>query len=172
MTGRATDAPAGPAGPDGRAFRAHVAAGAFLRGTARGRWRLLSVAWPYAVIAVSAAPRDGSPLEYGFRFELTNYPQVPPTAQPWDLARDATLEPGRWPTGRHRLLGAFNPGWNAAALYLPCDRLAIAGHDAWRTQHPHMIWSPTGDITQYLRILHELLNSADYSGARDVARRA
>lgn len=166
------EAPVRPTTPDERAFRAHVAGGAFLRGVARERWRLVSVAWPHAVAAVAAAPRTGSPSEYGFRFELTNYPQTPPTAQPWDLERDAPLAAARWPTGRNRLAGAFNPGWNAAALYLPCDRLAITGHDAWHTQHPHMIWSPAGDITQYLRILHELLTSADYTGARDVPPRA
>jgi hypothetical protein len=171
VTDRSTPAPPRTMLPDERTFHAHLEAGAFLRGAARGRWRLVSVAWPHAVIAVSAAPRTGSPPEYGCRFELTNYPQAPPTAQPWDLARNTPLDPGRWPTGKSRLAGAFNPGWNASALYLPCDRNAITGHDPWRTQHPSMIWSPAGDITQYLRILHELLNSGDYTGARDVPSR-
>lgn len=157
--------------PDERTFRAHIKAGAFLRGQARGRWRLIKVDWPHAVIAVSAAPRVGSPEEYGFRFELTNYPQSPPTAQPWDIEHERPLETTRWPTGRSRLAGAFNPAWNVQALYLPCDRLAIAGHDAWAVQHPSMIWQSTGDITQYLRIIHELLNSGDYTGARDVPAR-
>jgi hypothetical protein len=35
-----------------------------------------------------------------------------------------------------------------------------------------MIWQPTGDITQYLSILYELLNSGDYTGPRDVPARA
>jgi hypothetical protein len=161
-----------PRTPDERTFRQHLEAGAFLRGAARGRWRLIKVAWPHAVIAVSAATREGSPSEYGFRFELTNYPQVAPTAQPWDLEHDRLLEPTRWPTGRSRLAGAFNPGWNPQAIYIPCDRLAIQGHDGWRTKHPSMIWRPTGDITQYLVVLYELLNSGDYTGARDVAARA
>jgi hypothetical protein len=159
---------AAPQTPDERVFCEHLLGGAFLRGAARGRWRLVRMAWPYAVIAVAAAPREGSPTEYGFRFELTNYPQAPPTAQPWDMENDRPLEPGRWPTGRSRLAAAFNPSWNAQAVYIPCDRIAIQGHDGWRTQHPSMIWSPAGDITQYLRVLNELLNSGDYSGARDV----
>jgi hypothetical protein len=158
--------------PDERVFRAHVAGGPFLRGEARKRWRLVSITWPHAVIAVSAVARDGSPSEYGFRFDLTNYPQASPTARPWDLDRDVALDSGQWPTGRSRVAGAFNPGWNANALYLPCDRMALPGHDAWRTQHPAMIWSPAGDITQYLRIVHELLNSSDYTGARNVPSRA
>lgn len=161
-----------PQTPDERTFRQHVAGGAFLRGAVRGRWRLVRVVWPHVVIAVSAAPREGSPSEYGFRFELTNYPQSLPTAQPWDLEHDGPLAATRWPTGRLRLAAAFNPRWNLQAIYIPCDRLAIQGHDGWRTKHPSMIWQPTGDITQYLSILHELLNSGDYTGARDVPARA
>lgn len=169
MTGAPqTEAPGPVQTPDERTFREHIKGGAFRRGQVRGRWRLIRVDWPHAVIAVSAAPRAGSPNEYGFRFELTNYPQSPPTAQPWDLERDRPLETTRWPTGRSRLAGAFNPGWNSQALYLPCDRLAIAGHDGWVAQHPSLIWKSTGDITQYLFIIHELLNSGDYTGARDV----
>jgi hypothetical protein len=157
--------------PDERTFREHLAGGAFLRGAARGRWRLVSLLWPHAVIAVSAAQRDGSPTEYGFRFELTNYPQAPPTAQPWDVEHDRPLDGARWPTGRSRLAAAFNPQWNPRAIYIPCDRLAIQGHDGWLTKHPSMIWRPSGDITQYLIVLHELLNSGDYTGARDVSSR-
>ena len=154
-------------GADERVFRAHLAAGPFQSGVDRGRWRLLSLAWPHAVIAVRAAERPGGPAEYALRFELTNYPQTPPTAQPWDPERNAPLEPARWPGGRSRIPPAFNPGWKGGqCLYLPCDRLSIEGHDGWRSQHPSMIWSPAGDITQYLRIVHDLLTSSDYSGPR------
>ena len=172
MTGAPqTESPSPVRTPDERTFREHVKAGAFLRGQVRGRWRLIKLAWPHAVIAVSAAPRAGSPNEYGFRFELSNYPQVPPTAQPWDLEHDQGLATTRWPTGPRRLAYAFRPEWNAQAIYIPCDRLAIQGHDPWITQHPSMIWKSTGDITQYLSIIHELLNSGDYTGARDVPPR-
>ncbi len=153
-------------GPDERVFRAHLERGPFQSGVARGRWWLVSIDWQHALIAVSAAPREGGPDEYVFRFELNDYPQSAPTAQPWDLERGVPLERGRWPTGRSRVPLAFNPNWNYQALYLPCDRLAIPGHEPWRTQHPSMVWSPAGDITQYLRIVHELLNSKDYTGPR------
>jgi hypothetical protein len=29
-----------------------------------------------------------------------------------------------------------------------------------------MIWSPRRDITQYLHVIYELLNSGDYTGVR------
>lgn len=152
---------------DERVFRAHLEDGPFLSGVDRGRWRPVSVNWPFAVIAVSAAPRAGVPGEYAFRFELTNYPQCAPAARLWDAARDAPLEFKNYPTGRHRAQMAFRIDWNnGQALYLPCDRIAIQGHEAWRTQHPSMIWSSADDITKYLRIIYDLLNSNDYTGVR------
>ena len=152
---------------DEQVFRAHLEAGPFQSGVDRGRWRLLSLKWPFALVAIQADDRVGGPAEYALRFECTNYPQMAPTAQPWDAEQNSPLTPARWPNGKTRVPLAFNPGWKAGqCLYLPCDRLSIEGHDAWRTQHPSMIWTPTSDITQYLRIVHDLLNSSDYSGPR------
>ena len=169
MTDTAATAVDSASTPDERVFRSHVEGGAFRLGVARGRWRLVEISWPHAVIAVAAAPREESPDEYAFRFELTNYPSAPPTAQPWDSVRTGPLEPNHWPGGRLRVPAAFRPDWQGGqCLYLPCDRVSIAGHDAWRTQHPAMIWSPTGDIAQYLCVIHELLTSSDYTGARGV----
>lgn len=154
-------------GPDEKVFRAHLEMGPFLSGVARGRWRLLSLQWPCAVVAVSAAARPNGPAEYALRFDLTNYPKDPPTARPWDPERNAPLEDARRPDGRSRVPKAFRTDWmSGSALYLPCDRVAINGHQGWRQQHPHMIWNPNGDITQYLRIVHELLTSSDYTGPR------
>ncbi len=153
--------------PDERVFRAHLEQGPFQSGVDRGRWRLVSVNWPYSVIAVKAAERTNAPPEYAFRFELGNYPAAPPAAQPWNEGSDTPLERQRWPGGGRRLQYAFNPDWKGGScLYLPCDRYSIEGHDPWRAQHPEMIWDPKGDITQYLRIIHDLLNSEDYTGVR------
>ena len=156
-----------PMGVDEQVFRSHLAEGPFQSGCDRGRWRRLDLEWPLVLIAIQSAERNGGPAEYVLRFECTNYPQRPPTAQLWDVAKGAPLSPDRWPNGTNRVPLAFNPDWKSGqCLYLPCDRLSIEGHEAWRTQHPEMIWSPEGDITQYLRIVHELLNSSDYSGPR------
>jgi hypothetical protein len=156
-------------GPDEGMFRAHLESGPFLSGADRGRWRLIEITWPYTVVGVSAAARENGPLEYVFRFECSNYPQSPPTAQPWDLEYGVPLAPARWPGGRSRVPAAFRPDWKGGqCLYLPCDRVSIEGHDAWRTQHPAMNWTSTSDITLYLDILYELLNSSDYTGARGI----
>ncbi len=152
---------------DEQVFRKHIEEGPFQNGVDRGRWRLISIAWPQAIIAVSAAARQNSPNEYFLRFELTNYPQVAPTAQPWNIERQTPLQQNHWPGGRSRIPAAFNPSWkNGQCLYLPCDRLSIEGHEDWKSKYLDMLWSPSGDITQYIRIVYDLLNSTDYTGIR------
>lgn len=151
--------------PAERVFRAHLDQGPFQSGVDRNRWRLVSVTWPYSIIAVKAAKRLHSPSEYSFRFELNNYPASAPTAQLWNEASNIPLTHTLWPKGKERVQFAFNPGWkNGSCLYLPCDRHSIEGHDPWRSQHPEMIWNPKGDVTQYLRIIYDLLNSENYMG--------
>lgn len=154
--------------PDESVLRGHIAAGPFQSGVDRGWWRLVAIDWPYVIIAVSATPREKCPSEYSFRFECSNYPQDAVTAQPWDMDRNTPLDGSKWPTGRSRIPPAFNPGWKGGqCLYLPCDRLAIEGHAGWVNQHPNMIWKAnSSDITLYLGILHDLLNSSDYTGPR------
>lgn len=147
-----------------KVFRAHLENGPFQSGVARKSWRFISINWPHAIIAVSAATRKEAATEFYLRFELTDYPQTVPTAQSWDNEKNMLLEPNNRPCGG-RVSMAFRTDWEAGqALYLPCDRRAIMTHPDWRDKHPSMIWSPAGDITQYLRIVYDLLNSQDYSG--------
>lgn len=145
--------------PDEMALRADLESGRFLAGEARKRWWLVSVDWPVVQIAVAA--RDG--FEYVLRFDCSGYPQNPPTARPWDMNKNAPLDVGSWPKGGGRITAVFRNDWKSGtALYLPCDRTAIDGHDNWRTEHPSKIWNPSRGITQYLEIVHELLQSKDY----------
>jgi hypothetical protein len=154
-------------GPDERVFLDHLKRGSFVNGVDRLKWRLVSVEWPNAVISVSAAARDRAPNEFCLRFEISGYPCSAPTAEPWDTEKGGPLDPRRWPTGRTRVPAVFNPNWKPHALYLPCDRIALHGHDQWKVEHPDMYWSSADDITKYLRIVHELLNSQDYTGIRE-----
>lgn len=147
--------------PDVRAFEADLAKARFRLGQAEGRWRLLGVTWPFVSIGVTA--KDGR--EYVLRFNCAGYPQIPPTAAPWDVIRQSHLAFDLWPRSKGGRLGAvFNPNWKSGtALYLPCDREAIAGHDNWRTEMPSKIWTPAVGIVQYLELVHELLNCRDYT---------
>jgi hypothetical protein len=147
--------------PDEAGFRADVAKAAFRAGVADGRWRLHGVSWPHAFLGVFA--RDGR--EFVIRFECSGFPTSLPTGGPWDLARNAPLAFDLWPRSRGGRLGAvFRPDWKGgSALYLPCDRLSIPGHDGWATQMPSKIWRPASGIVQYLELVHELLHSRDYT---------
>ena len=144
---------------DERAFREHAERPDLLLGVAKRQWRLHRLAWPHAEIAVTA--RDGT--EWGFRFLLDGYPARLPNARPCDLATSATLAGQHWPQGTGRFRAVFNPAWNQAALYLPCDRFALPGHNHWVAQHPELLWPPARGIIHYLEIIHELLASFAYS---------
>ena len=149
--------------PEQAVFRQHLAGGCFRSGATASRWRTVSVTWPHAIFAVRAS--DG--IEYGLRFECSDYPRTAPTARPWDIDRDVALAFEQWPAGRERIPLAFNPSWkNGQCLYLPCDRQSLEGHAAWLQQHPSLIWDPDLGIVHYLRVIHDLLNSGDYRGRR------
>jgi hypothetical protein len=79
--------------PDERAFQGDIAKARFRLGHAEGRWKLLSIAWPFVLIVVSA--KDGR--EFVLRFNCVGYPQTPPTSGPWDADRNAILAFDRWP---------------------------------------------------------------------------
>lgn len=147
--------------PDEKALRADVAKAAFRAGAADKRWRLVSITWPHVLIGITA--KDGR--EFVLRFNCAGYPAVPPTAGPWDPQRNAILAFEHWPRSHGGRLGAvFRTDWKfGTALYLPCDREAIAGHEAWRTEMPSKIWRPSAGIVQYLELVHELLNCRDYA---------
>ena len=150
--------------PEEEVFLAHLAGGRFRSGVAAGRWRFVSLSWPYTTFGLRAT--DG--VEYGLRFECRNYPQTPATGRPWDIKLDAPLAFNKWPTGRERVPLAFNPNWkDGTCLYLPCDRQSIDGHMNWYQEHPSLVWDPTLGIVHYLRIVHDLLNSDDYRGPRE-----
>lgn len=149
--------------PDELAFREHVAGAVFQAGVDGGRWRLLSVSWPSATLAIGAAPRPSSPNEFFFRFDLTSYP-ANATACPIDLATGQTLAVEMRPKGE--IVGhAFRTDWHEGqALYVPWDRLSIVGHPEWMTKHAGKLWSEEEGILSYLRPTHELLTSEDYLG--------
>jgi hypothetical protein len=149
--------------PDERAARLHLRGARFLAGVDAGHWRLVGIDWPHVVVAISAAARENAPEEYALRFDLSGYPIEPPTAAPWDVEQACALDGVGWPKG-HRVGKAFNPGWNASALYVPCDRTAISDHPGWRQQYARYLWDPSKEITFYLGLVHEMLNDADYQG--------
>lgn len=147
--------------PDERALRADVAKPAFRLAEAEGRWRLVEISWPFFFVAVSAAEAT----ECLLRLNCAGYPQTPPTGGPWDAQTNGVLAANRWPKSKGgRVATVFRPDWKAGtALYLPCDRESITGHDNWRHELPSKIWRPADGINQYLELVHELLKCPDYA---------
>jgi len=154
--------------PDATLFVQHVAGPEFQAGIDRGDWGFLTEDpahqnWPVVIIWVSAREKPGKPDRYYFRFELSGYPAIAPTACPWDAANNRRLDNALWPRGNALVSRTFNYGWNASALYTPCDRLAMTGHDIWKTQFPNLWWQPSFTIVVYLSFIHSLLHSSDYA---------
>jgi hypothetical protein len=153
------------ASPDERAVRQHLRSGRFLAGAAAGKWRLISLVWPVALIAVSAAERPNGPGEFVLRLDLSGYPQDGPTGGVWDPEADVSLPADRRPKGR-RVGQVFRAdGWEGGtAMYAPWDRVALRGHPGWRQAYTQEVWSPTRDLSFVLGSIHELLNSDEYVG--------
>ncbi len=145
--------------PDEMALRADLSKAAFKVGVAERRWRLISIAWPIVVIGVVAS--DG--VEFSIRFDGTGYPEGI-TGRLWSPATNAPPARENWPGTKGGRVGAvFRTDWkDGSALYLPCDREAVVGHDTWRGQFPEQLWSRTKGITLYLELVHELLHCGDY----------
>lgn len=147
--------------PDERALSADLAKPSFKLAALEGRWRLAEMNWPYVFIAVTASDAR----EYVLRFHCAGYPERAPTAGLWDMSKNSQLGLDMWPRGKGgRLSSVFRTDWkNGSALYLPCDRTSFEGHENWRQEMPSKIWNPKIGINQYLELVHELLNCADYT---------
>lgn len=156
--------------PDTAIFSQHLSDTYFRSQVDRGIWGIHGddvsfSSWPVVIIWVKAAPKPGRPDRYFFRFDLSGYPSVAPTACPWDITKNARLDSNSWPRGSKFVNATFNYGWNANALYAPCDRVAQAGHDNWRNEFSELWWNADHTITLYLNFLYQLLNSSDYANS-------
>ncbi|MBK7766931.1 MAG: hypothetical protein IPI44_12890 [Sulfuritalea sp.] len=148
--------------PDEQSLRADLASARFLSGEDRNRWQFKKLEWPFAYINVLARDRR----EYTLRVDCSGFPTTTPTGTFWDLSTNSKLSFDSWPQGGERLQLAFKPGWkNGDALYIPCDRESIVGHECWFDQYPQLIWKPAKGISHYLEVVHELLQSRDYACA-------
>ena len=147
-------------------FQAHLRGSPFRSGVDRGRWGLLDespVAWPHCILWVQCEPRFfGGSDRIILRFELSGYSASAPNALPWDDEKNQPVAGDKWPKGSGNVSKVFNPGWNSSALYAPCDRVAMAGHEPWKTAHPQWWWTADSEITLYLEFVHRCLNPLDY----------
>jgi hypothetical protein len=152
--------------PDERALREHLRGGRFQSGVAAGHWRLISVLRPVAMVAVAAAARTNSPVEFVLRLELSGYPHTVPTGGLWDLDSDTSLPADRRPKGARAAQLFRTDGWagGATAMYAPWDRMGLQAHPEWAQNYPHDAWNPTRDLSFILSNVNEVLNADDYLG--------
>lgn len=152
--------------PEEALFQAHVEGVAFRSGIDRDRWGFPSVhsgmEWPHLVVWIEADNRFVGSGHLDLRFDLTGYPATAPTALPWDVEKSEALPPEKWPKGPGNIARVFNPVWNRNALYAPCDRVAMVGHDPWKTSLSQWWWTADSDITLYLEFVHRCLNPCEH----------
>lgn len=145
--------------PDHAALLAHLQGGAFLLGEEKRRWKLRCVDWPHVFVDVCA--RSGE--MFTLKLRCDGYPSLAPTGAFWDAANQSTLPPLNWPrAGSHRGQALRSDWQNGHALYIPCDRQSITGHDQWTQLYPAWLWCPRTGLTRYLDVVWQLLNGDDY----------
>lgn len=136
----------------------HLEQAPFALGEMDGRWRLCGISWPFVFVHVRARDKR----EFTLRLQCDGYP-ITPTGAFWDLANSAWLPAHRWPRTGARFGAALRTDWQGGtALYIPCDRNSIAGHEQWLQLHPAWAWDPKVGIARYLEVVWTMLNGDDY----------
>ena len=149
--------------PDLCLFKLHLEGAPFLTGVDVGQWGLVAddelASWPYCRIWVRSDPRYKASGKVVLRVQADNYPASAPTACPWDTDTNARLKNELWPKGPRNVSAVFNPAWNGGvALYAPCDRMAMPGHEPWQQAFPQWWWTPKHTIVEYLTFVFRCLN--------------
>lgn len=162
--------------PDQRLFEEDVQSAPYRIGEAKSRWGRAEshglpngAGWPKAFFWMAAAPRPNAPDRFYVALDLTGYRSVAPTGGFWDPDKKAPLEIAKWPKGKPgtRFAMVFRTsGFNGAgrAFYHPYDRVATEGHGEWPKQQPHLIWTSSRTIVDYLEEFQSLLMTGDYVG--------
>ncbi|PKO58705.1 MAG: hypothetical protein CVU24_16735 [Betaproteobacteria bacterium HGW-Betaproteobacteria-18] len=129
----------------------------FISGQDAGRWRVICFEFPVLDFAIAATEVDGSPSEYGFRAELSNYPGQAPMVQIWDHGLNALLATDRRPQGGPRVLRTFQR-WGDETIYRPWDR-KTGPHNNNAVEFPHLAWHPERHLSFIFEDLYVILNS-------------
>lgn len=149
--------------PSERLLKAHLEEASFQSGVDAGKWGLQgetsAIVWPHVVMWVAADPQVYAPGKIYLRFDLTDYPTTAPTACPWNVGTNSRLENALWPRLTGKFMRVFRHDWNIKdALYAPCDRLAMKGHEIWEKQFPSWWWKADFTTVKYLGFVHLCLN--------------
>lgn len=135
---------------------AELARPEFAEAAGKGRWRVVANDFPRLDIVIAAIEPDGTASEYGFRFELTNFPGTAPMVRIWDFGKDKPLHKDLRPKGNRRIQIAFQQ-WGDDTVYRPWDRRA-GPHISNAASLLHLAWRADRPLTFILEDLHGILN--------------
>ena len=164
--------------PDQRLFEADLLLAEYRAGVAKGLWARAEAnvlpegdgaKWPNAYFWMAAARRPGAPDRCYVALNLRGYNAAPPTGPFWDPLKKQPLEITKWPKGKSgsrfalvfRTSGFCAPG---RAFYHPYDRAPVQDHPQWPTEQPHLVWTDSHTIVDYLEEFQSLLTCGDYLG--------
>lgn len=128
----------------------------FLAGIAQGRWRIYEFAFPRFDFVIAATETDGTPCEYGFRGDLTNFPATNPMVRIWDLQANGPLPVNLRPKGNQRVAITFQQ-WGDDTVYRPWDRMT-GPHNNNAGNLPQLAWRPDRRLLFIFEDLHGILN--------------
>ena len=141
-------------------FRSQLQRSRFQAGIDKRLWRLISIDWPFVVIALRAERKD-SVTEQCVRFRLDTYPVVVPTIELWDQEHQRIIPCREWPAWFTEFVAGACP--NLVVLDpLPYSTEVLAlslSIAALRKQNVGNSWNPGADITQCLApLINHFLN--------------
>jgi len=142
--------------PAAQRVEAELASPAFADGVGAGRWRVIVSAFPTLDIMIAATEPDGRASEYGFRFELSNFPATAPRVRIWDFNANTALAAPARPKGGRRVQVAFQ-NWSDDTVYRPWER-NTGPHNSIAANSPHFAWRPDRTLAFILEDLHGILN--------------
>jgi hypothetical protein len=122
-----------------------------------GRYGILAISFPVVLAWVAVGGQ-----RLGLSLECVGYPGRAPAGCPWDLASNTALPADRWPVGG-RSPAVFRTDWspsNHNAPYLACDRIGLATHLNWPREVPHLVWTPSKTLCDYLEQMHAALDGS------------
>lgn len=153
--------------PDESLFRTHLEEAPFQSGCDAGKWGLVvkatEIIWPHVLVWIRGDNLLVTSGRTHLRFNLEGYPASAPTACPWDIERNEKSGANLRPKIKGKYAKVFRLDWQeGAALYAPCDRIAMPGHEKWKSEFPSWWWQPHFTITNYLEFVHMCLNPIRY----------
>ena len=156
--------------PDESLFKAHLEGAPFQSGLDAGKWGLhgeaKDIVWPHPILWVAADKSAVTAARICLRFTADGYSAQAPTACPWDVVKNLRLENALWPKLSGKFAKVFRHDWQIKdALYAPCDRAAMSGHEGWKQQFPFWWWQPHFTIVKYLGFVHHCLNPLRHEDA-------